>query len=1002
MTAANSETAGWTGRAIERLEDAALLTGRGRYADDLGVRPGTLHAAILRSPHAHARITGIDTAAALSRPGVTAVLTGAHLRDWAQPFVVGVKQPMEHWALAMDRVRYVGEPVAIVLAEDRYAAEDALEAVEVAYEPLPHVTDPEEAATTGAPVLHDKVGANVVSDRRFHYGDPEGAFAAAAHHVTMTTRYPRNSCTPIEGYVVVADWAAADGGYDVMANFQGPFALHPVMALALKVPANRLRLRTPPDSGGSYGVKQGVFQYIVALCLAARLAGRPVKWVEDKVEHLTAATSATNRVVTLEAAADADGVVTALRYDQLDDCGAYLRAPEPATIYRMHGNMTGAYRIPNLEIRDRVVLTNKTPTGLVRGFGGPQVYFALERMMAKVAEVTGLDPLEVIRRNLVPADRFPYRTPSGGVLDSGDYAKGLERAVADGGLDELLRRREAARAEGRAYGIGYAAVVEPSISNMGYITTVLTPEERRKAGPKGGAVASASVQVDPLGSVTVHVSSTHQGQGHRTVLSQVVADALGLKPADIRVALDLDTGKDPWSVASGNYSSRFGGAVAGTAHKAATRLRDRLAAVAAEQLGGAAEDVVFAGGRVFSKADPDRTLPFHRVAATCHWSQGTRDPDADPVIRETVFWSPEVLKAPTEADEINSSACHGFIFDFCGVEVDRATGRVRVDKYVTLHDAGTLLNPALVNGQILGGFAHAVGAALYERFAYGADGGFLTGTFADYPVPTACEVPTPTILHMETPSPVTPLGAKGVGEGNCMSTPVCLANAVAEALGVEDVELPLTPDRVHALLGLTEPPQPERARRTTDLTLSRESYALEGFGETRVPCTPDVLWAYLLDPETLAKVVPGCKSLEVTGENAYRGEVALGVGVVKGVFTATVKLSDLEPPRFLRLSGGAAGPLGASEGEGALALEPVGAETIVRYRYGVDLSGRVASVGGRMLDGAARALIRQFLERLVAQAAPDHAGRQAGSGGRGHRPSWIARLLKALGLGGQS
>ena len=335
------------GRAVERVEDAALPTGRGRFADDVGERPGTAHAAVLRSPHAHAEIVSLDAAAALSMPEVVTVLTGAEVAAWSRPFIAGVKQPMRHYALAVDRVRYTGEPVAVVVA--------------------------------------------------------------------ISVRYPRNACTPIEGFVVVAEHLG-DDGYDVLSNFQGPFTLHPVMALALGVPGARLRLRSPSDSGGSFGVKQAVFPYVVAMCLASRKARCPVKWVEDRLEHLLATTSATNRGTTLEAAVTGHGTIAALHWDQLDDCGAYLRAPEPASLYRTHGHMTGPYRIAHLEIHNRVVLTNKTPTGLNRGFGGPQVYFALERLVHRIAKNLGLDPLDVIRRNLVPGEAFPYRAASGSRL----------------------------------------------------------------------------------------------------------------------------------------------------------------------------------------------------------------------------------------------------------------------------------------------------------------------------------------------------------------------------------------------------------------------------------------------------------------------------------------------------------------------------------------------------------------------------------------------------------
>jgi 2-furoyl-CoA dehydrogenase large subunit len=469
--------------------------------------------------------------------------------------------------------------------------------------------------------------------------------------------------------------------------------------------------------------------------------------------------------------------------------------------------MTGAYRVRNLAIRDRVVLTNKTPSGLNRGFGGPQVYFALERLMHRIAPALGLDPLTVIRRNLIPSSAFPYRCPTGAILDSGDYLGAVDAAVEEGGLAELHSRRALARAEGRLYGIGYAVVVEPSISNMGYITTVLTTEERRRAGPKSGAQVAATLALDPLGGVTVVIDSVPQGQGHRTVIAQVVGDVFGLPPAAIRVNTELDTGKDAWSIAAGNYSSRFAGGVAGAAHLAALKLRNKLARIAASQLNVSPSEIRFADGKVFASANPDNALSFARLAGASHWAPDSLpDPDAA-ALRETVFWTPPGLGAPNEADQINSSATYGFIFDFCGVEVEGDSGRIRIDEYVTMHDAGRILNSAMFDGQVHGGFAQAIGAAIYENFLYSEDGTFLSGTLADYLMPTATEIPEPIILHRETPSPVTPLGAKGVGEGNSMSTPVCLANAVADALGGVDLTLPLPPAKVRALLDRTDKAQ---------------------------------------------------------------------------------------------------------------------------------------------------------------------------------------------------
>ncbi len=968
----------WIGRSIARLEDPALLRGGARFADDLATPANVCHAAFMRSPIAHGEIVALDTAAARAMPGVVAIITGAEMLAHSAPFITGVKVAAPQYALATDRVRYVGEPVAMVLAHDRYRAEDALEAINVEYAPLTPVLDA-MAALEGL-VLHPDTNSNVLHERHFSYGDPEGVFAAAAHVVAGTYHYPRNSCTPLECFCVIADYDPGEDAFEVTANFQGPYTLHTVMSRSLKVPGNRLRLKTPPASGGSYGVKQAVFPYVVALGVAAKIAGRPVKWLEDRFEHLTAATSATNRVTTLRAALDNEGRVLALDWDQLEDCGAYLRAPEPATLYRMHGNMTGAYAIENLAIHNRVVVTNKTPTGLMRGFGGPQIYFPLERLLDKAAAELGLDPLALRRRNLVPSGAMPYRTAPGALLDSGDYTTSLDRAVADGGLDDLLSRRDAARAEGRLYGIGYSVVVEPSISNMGYITTLLSPEQRDRAGAKNGALATATVGFDPSGAISVAVSSVPQGQGHRTVLAQVVADVFAITPKDVSVMTEHDTAKDPWSIASGNYASRFAGAVAGATHRAAISLRDRLTLIAAADLNVPPDEVAYGAGRIFAQHNPDNALPLGRLAAKAHWSPLSIPDGAGVGLRETAFWNMAELTEPDEGDRINSSGAYGFIFDFCGVEIDPDTFAVRVDRYVTMHDAGRLLNPMLADGQIRGGFAHGLGAALLEELSYAPDGGFQAGTLADYLAPTVMEIAELTILHDQTPSPFTPLGAKGLGEGNAMSTPVCIANAVSDALGREITALPLTRSNLAELMLEAEPPGKAKVF---------HGHALEGRGSTAVPASPEEVWAILLDDNRLAAVIPGCHDLVKSGDNSYRADVTLGVGPIKGRFAAKVALQDLDPPQSLRLVGSATGPLGRSEGEGHISLHPTREGTQVDYAYTVRISGKVAAVGGRMMDGAVRALINLFFKRLVSQ-----------TGVREERfyPSFWERLLALLGV----
>jgi 2-furoyl-CoA dehydrogenase large subunit len=788
------------GSRVVRKEDPALLSGHGRYADDLAVPAGTLHAHVIRSPHPHADIVSIDTRAALEKDGVWAVITGADIRKISDPFLVALKSPIHQWSLAVDRVRFVGEPVALVVAENRYLAEDAAELVEIEYTPRAVVIDPVQACSKDAPLLHEEAKTNEISVREFHYGDANAAFEQADKIVKLTVDFHRLSFTPMECFVAVATYNPGDGSYDCMANFQGPFSTHPVMARALRVPGPKMRLRIPPDSGGSFGIKLSVFPYVVLTALAAKITGRPVKWVEDRAEHLLAASTGPNRVTEIEAAVTKDGKILGLKMDQLEDYGAFLRAPMPGPLYRMHGALTGGYDVPNLDVVNRVVLTNKMPASLIRGFGGPQLYLALERLVQRIAVELGLDHLDVIRRNLVPPEKFPYRAAAGGLYDSGDYPRAVETAIGNGRLDYLKKRRDEARKAGRKYGIGFAVVVEPAMSNMGYLSTLLTPEARDKAGPKNGATSMVTVNVDPLGAVSVTADVTVQGQGHETVLSQIVAAQLGLQPDDVDVTLEMDTAKDQWSIAAGTYSCRFTPGTAVAAHMAAGQLAEKLKGIAAKQLNVMADDVELASGKVRSKSNPDNAISFSRVAGSSHWSPVMLPEGMAPALSETGVWNPPELEPPSHDDRINTSLTYGFVFDMCGVEIDPVTYQVKVDRYVSMHDAGKILNPLIANGQIQGGFAQGIASALYEEFVTNEEGAFLTGTFADYLVPTASEIPDVEILHIECPSPFTPLGAKGLAEGNCMSVPACVANAIADALNVKDVRLPATPRRIHELM----------------------------------------------------------------------------------------------------------------------------------------------------------------------------------------------------------
>ncbi|HEU5319240.1 MAG TPA: molybdopterin cofactor-binding domain-containing protein, partial [Methylomirabilota bacterium] len=409
----------WIGRPVKRVEDARLLTGRGAFIDDHPPVSHAHHAAIVRSPHAHARIRGWDVRAALAMPGVVGVVTGADVAQATRPFGVGVTAPVHYYCAATDRARFVGEPVAVVVARDRYLAEDAAEAVVVDYEPLPAVLDPERALAPDAPVLHEAVGSNLAGHRRLVYGDPDGAFAEADVVLRERFRVPKYGSTPIETYGIIARWDGLDGVLTVWSNFMGPVIMHPLVARVLGLPENRLRFVVPPDIGGSFGIKSSIYPYIALIGLAAMKTGVAVKWIEDRREHLLASSSGTDRIAYRELAARADGTVLGMRYRWLDNVGGYIRSPEPGCSFRPTGNFVGPYRFQHLEVDASVVMTNKSLTGPNRGYACGHLYFETERMMDLLAETLGLDPVEVRRKNLIPADALPYRTPTGGLYDSG-------------------------------------------------------------------------------------------------------------------------------------------------------------------------------------------------------------------------------------------------------------------------------------------------------------------------------------------------------------------------------------------------------------------------------------------------------------------------------------------------------------------------------------------------------------------------------------------------------
>ena len=805
-SAPSAGAARWT---PSRVEDGPLVCGLGGFLDDLEPLPGTLTAAIVRSPHAHARIRSADLARARRHPGVAAVIGPDEVRAALRPFPLSVAARMPYLQAGTDKVRFVGEPVAVVVAADRGTAEDAAELADIDYELLEPVTDIPAALAQGAPLLHEDQGSNVATDRTFSFGAVDEAFAAAPHVVRGDYQFPRYSSVPMECYSVVAHWTgdAAGPAVEAWANFHGPFTMVPVMAGALGLPASRIRLHVPADIGGSFGIKAGIYPYVVLLALASKHARTPVRWAEDRAEHLLASSCGAERSMHFEAAVDGTGVVTALRADLTDNVGAYLRPPEPSTLYRCYGNITGAYRIPAVQVRARAVVTNTMPTGLNRGFGGQQLYFGLERLMDSVAAAVGVNPVEVRYRNFVAPDEFPYETPTGGVYDSGDYAKALQLAVGHADLDGLRRRQAAARGRGELFGIGVATVVNPSGTNIGYVGLATPSEDRRPGREKSGSTELARVSVNLQGTVTVLLGSVPQGQGHATVARQVAAHRLGLPAEAVQVVIEMDTASTPWTVTSGSYSSRFAPVVTSAVVRACDEIAATLRGAAAVLLGAAAPELELADGLVRVAADPSRSVQFRHAAGLVHWNPGAL-PDSVPArLYAEAEFAPKETQAATKDDRINSSLCYGFVAEVVAVRIDPDTLQLSIEQVSSVHDAGTVLNQTLLDGQVLGALNHALGGAMYEEFTYGAGGQPTAGTFLDYLCPTSAEATFPLVAeHVISPSPLTPLGAKGCGEGSSMSFPVAIANAVSDALapaGISIDRLPVHGSVLHELLSGT-------------------------------------------------------------------------------------------------------------------------------------------------------------------------------------------------------
>ena len=770
MSAGDSPPLRYTGMRIKRLEDPRLLSGRGRYLDDLAL-PRMLFASFVRSPHAHAHIVRIDAAAARARPGVVAVFTADDLRSAAKPLsprLDGTGFTPTAWpALADGVARYCGEAVAVVVAASPYAAADARELVTVDWEPRPAVATIEQALAS----------RQILFERRYRQGDVDGAFARAAIVLRETFDHGRCAPSPLEVRGALADW---DGeALTIWSGNQSPSLMRTALAETLGLPHARVRIITP-DVGGGFGLKMQVFPEDVALGALSRRLGRPVKWIEERRENLVAASQARGQRTTVELAAAADGTVLALRSRVMSDNGAYHAYPTTGVLEPLGtaSIMPGPYRISAYEFEALALATNKPPLGAYRGVGMTMGAFVAERMLDLLAERLQLDPAEVRRRNLIPRDAYPFTSVTGYTYDSGDYPKALEEALAAVGYEELRREQRAGRADGRLMGIGIACYTEyTGMGSAGF---------RRRGAVEVPGIEAATVTVDADATVRCSVSFPTQGQGHATTIAQLVADRLGLGLEDVRLGR-ADTAESPRG--SGTFASRGTVAMLGSAAVAADQVGDKLRLLAAHQLEAAAHDVELSGGRAFVRGFPDRSVALADIARMAYSPPRGGLPDGvAPGLAATVYYD---LPGPTF-----SGAVHVAV-----VEVDPDTGRVALKRYALVEDCGRVINPMIVEGQIHGAVAQGIGEALLESVVYDGDGQLLTATLMDYALPRADDLPSFEVSHLETPSPLTPGGVKGMGEGGTIGAPAAIANAVADAvrhLGVQITTLPIRPE---SLLG---------------------------------------------------------------------------------------------------------------------------------------------------------------------------------------------------------
>jgi carbon-monoxide dehydrogenase large subunit len=788
------------GTPVRRKEDPEILLGEARYTQDVTL-PGMLHAAILRSPYAHARIRRIDLSRALALPGVVAGLSGAQLKDIPYlkplaPFPFQSRDPFQkgnpsikffdHYCLATDKARFVGEALAAVVTTDRYVAEDALELIEAEFDELPSLVDTDSALSADAPRLYEEWGDNVMLTFRVSGGDVERAFREADVIIKEEIHSGRFTGTPIETRSVVASYEANTKTLTVWDTTQ---IAHPISTLienTIALPQLKVHVLAP-RIGGGYGQKWSFYPEEILIPLLSILTRRPVKWVETRREHMVGTIHAREQTHSIDAAVRKDGTILGIKDRIVANIGAAYPTGGLASIVTTGMFVPGAYKIENYAGEVVGVVTNKTPYGAHRGFGKSEACFVIERLIDIIADRLGIDPPEVRRQNFIPPDEFPYVSVTGPRYDSGQYDRALTRAMELADYSGWRERQTALRREGRFIGVGTCLVVEPSSST--------------RMGSYNAGYYSIRLRMDPNGKVAAFPSGSDEGQGHATSISQLIADELQL-PFDDVLVIEGDSLACPYG--SGSYSSRFSVVGASAATLAARQLKQKILDVASLLLRVPAGSLELAGGKIVARDNPRQTVSLQEVARTAYFSIFRLPEGMEPGLEITFHYrDPNIEFHPDERGRVAMFSSFPYDAEVAVVEVDIESGSLKILKFVSVHDCGNMLNPLIVRGQHLGALAHGFGGALYEELPYDENGQPLATSFKDYFLPTVMEMPELTLDHLVTPNPFTPGGFKGAGETGTVGPPAVLANAVEDALrplGVQIRKVPLSPSYLWSLI----------------------------------------------------------------------------------------------------------------------------------------------------------------------------------------------------------